>query len=145
MQGILRTNNTSVAILIAFAFKLLAAWVTVFAVTGKIAIEIAPVSLFFSSIFGIFPATIIVNLIWLGATLSSFYLIKMIIKDSRIQKIALKICMFTIITIALFDGLWDLGVFFEFNQLYVMSVLSVGVAVVMGLAVAYGFQGIKSL
>ena len=121
MQSTFQTKSLQI-ILIAFAFKSLASIITIYAIVRHTAIEIAPTSALFISKLGVISADIIVNMIWLGATIAAFYIIQNSIQDHRLKQTTFKISAIVIISFAAVDGLWDFAVLTEFNWVYLIAI-----------------------
>jgi hypothetical protein len=106
----------------AFAFKSLASGITIYTITKGRAIELAPASSLLISKFGVILGSLLVDLVWLGIIAGSFWFIQAKIGDTKIRELTLKIGLFLTIGITAFDGLWDLGVLLEFNDIYMVSI-----------------------
>lgn len=109
-SGPLLSNNITRAFCVAFAFKILAALITIYTVGGHLATEVAPASGFLTANFGVVSASIVINLIWVGATVCSFFLMNRIIPEGRVKEHTLRISiLIVVVVVAAIDGLWDLG------------------------------------
>jgi hypothetical protein len=125
-----RSSRTSQVLIGAFAFKSLASGITIYSVTARTAIELAPASSLLISKFGVISASIIVNILWLGAVIVSFSLIERKILDPKMKQLTLELALLFIIGITGFDGLWDLAVFLAFNVVYVISIVVLTASVI---------------
>jgi hypothetical protein len=114
-----RTVQTLVG---AFAFKSLASSITIYSITKGTAVELAPASSILILDYGVIFATLIVNIIWAGAVVSSFWIIQKMIIDRKIQQRTRRLAVLFVTGIAAFDGLWDLAVLLSFNQIYIISI-----------------------
>jgi hypothetical protein len=114
----------------AFAFKSLASAVTVYTITTGTAIELAPASSILIAKFGVLSGSILVNLVWLSAVAASLWLIKVKIRDSKVRQFTLELALLFTIGVTAFDGLWDLGVLLEFNEIYVVSITILSISVI---------------
>jgi hypothetical protein len=123
--------NVTLAFCVAFAFKILAALITIYTVGGHLATEIAPASAFLTSCFGVVSASIVANLIWIGATACSFFLMNKIIPDGRIKEYTLRISILIVVIVAAIDGLWDLGVLMNFDLVYAFSIIVLSLTIAL--------------
>ena len=119
------------ALCVAFAFKILAALITIYTVGDHLAIEIAPASEFLTSNFGVVSASVVANLIWVGATICSFFLMNRIIPEGRVKEYTLRISILIVVVVAAIDGLWDLGVLMNFDLVYALSMIVLSLTIAM--------------
>jgi hypothetical protein len=112
------------ALIAAFLFKSLASGITIYTVNERTAIEVAPAASELTSAFGVVPASIIVNVVWLSSTLGALYLIEKILHAGRTKQVVLRLALIFVIVPVAFDSLWDLGVLLRFSELYLVSILT---------------------
>lgn len=126
-------GGEALAICVAFGFKLLASTITIYAVTERAAVEIAPASAILTSALGVVAASVIVNVAWAGTAVCAFLLIKRSVHDKRVKRVTLLVSALTVVTVSAADGFWDLGVLLGFGSgAYILPVITFLAAVAVG-------------